>query len=227
MPTRDKCVRMRFSSPAGRVAAGVLAVGALVIGGVAYAETGAPATRIDGSASATDTAFRVTTTTTTPPTPPTVMAPDWETKGPGTLQFPMNPDPQCIVLDNFGDGRSGGRTHLGTDMLASLGQGVYAVEDGVLYRQWVDGEDNTGLSGNGWNLEGESGDTYSFLHLSGFAEGLEVGSEVVRGQLIGYVGDTGNPGPGNYHLHFEVHPGGDSAVNAYPLLDIPIACTTY
>ena len=48
---------------------------------------------------------------------------------------------------------------------------------------------------------------------------------MTRGQLIGYVGDTGNPGPGNYHLHFEVHPKGGDAVDPFPLLTIPKSCT--
>ncbi|MEA3185665.1 MAG: peptidoglycan LD-endopeptidase LytH, partial [Ilumatobacteraceae bacterium] len=59
------------------------------------------------------------------------------------------------------------------------------------------------------------------------ATGLNQGDTVTRGQLIGYVGDTGDPGPGNYHLHFEVHPKGGAAVDPYPLLAIPKACTIY
>lgn len=211
---------MRFSAPAGRVAAIVAAASVVVIGGVAYAATEPSTSHIDAPASASDTAFRVTTTVS-----PIVTVPDWETKGPGTLLFPMNPEPTCYMHDNFGEGRSGGRSHQGTDIAGDLGQEVYAVEDGELDRQWIDGEPNTDLSGNGWRVHGDSGTEYSFLHLSGFAPGLELGDTVVRGQLIGYVGDTGNPGPGNYHLHFEVHPDGGAAVDPYPLLDIPTTCT--
>lgn len=214
---------MRFPSPARRATAAIAVAGALVAGGAAYAQSGDPsASRLESPAAASLAAVRVTT-----PAPAVTTAGTWPTKGPGTMQFPMNPSPRCVVLDNFGDGRSGGRSHLGTDILATLGQDVYAVEDGVLYRQSIAGQPGTELSGNGWNLRGSSNTTYAFLHLSGFAAGLQVGSQVVKGQLIGYVGDTGNPGPGNYHLHFEVHPDGGTAVNAYPLLNIPTACTTY
>ena len=215
---------MRFPGPAGRVIAAFTAAGALVVGGAAYAAVSdTSASQIDSPAAASMAAVRVTTTLPSSST----AAGSWPTKGPGTLLFPMNPSPRCIVLDNFGDGRDGGRVHLGTDILATLGQEVYAVEDGVLYRQSIAGQTGSELSGNGWNLRGTSTTTYAFLHLSGFAPGLQVGSKVTKGQLIGYVGDTGNPGPGNYHLHFEVHPNGGAAVNAYPLLNIPTACTTY
>jgi murein DD-endopeptidase MepM/ murein hydrolase activator NlpD len=216
---------MRFPSPARRVIAVVAAAGALVAGGAAYAESGdGSATQLESPAAASMVAVRVPSTTAAPST---TLAGNWPTKGPGTMLFPMNPSPRCTVLDNFGDGRSGSRVHLGTDILATLGQEVYAVEDGVLYRQSIAGQSGSDLSGNGWNLRGASATTYAFLHLSGFAAGLQVGSTVVKGQLIGYVGDTGNPGSGNYHLHFEVHPGGGAAVNPYPLLNIPTACTTY
>lgn len=144
----------------------------------------------------------------------------------GLLMFPMGPEPRCYVLKNFGDPRSGGRSHEGIDLLASLGQEVYAVVDGVLTRQA--GADSS-LSGNAWGLTSSDGTYYFYAHLSAFAEGLAVGSPVRQGQVIGYVGDTGNPGAGNYHLHFEIHPGGQTnpAVDPFPLLEIPTACTIY
>lgn len=143
--------------------------------------------------------------------------------------FPVAATPRCYVLDNFGDPRSGGRTHQGTDILASLGQEVYAMADGTLTFQAKvgDGRSGTLLSGNLWKLRGVNGTDYVYAHLSGFAPGLVVGSTVFKGQLLGYVGDTGNPGPGNYHLHFEIHPNGGAAVNPLPLLTVPAGCTVY
>ena len=143
--------------------------------------------------------------------------------------FPMEPIPRCQILDNFGDPRSGGRTHAGADLLATLGQDVYAMADGKLTGQtFANNGGSSGLSGNLWTLTATTGGTYYvYAHLSAFAPGLVKGSTVKAGQLIGWVGDTGNAGPGNYHLHFEIHPGGGSAVNPLPLLTIPTQCKVY
>lgn len=143
--------------------------------------------------------------------------------------FPMEPIPRCQILDNFGDPRSGGRTHAGADLLATLGQDVYAMADGTLTGQtFASSGGNSGLSGNLWTLTASTGGTYYvYAHLSGFAPGLSKGSKVKAGQLIGWVGDTGNAGPGNYHLHFEIHPGGNTLVNPLPLLTIPAQCKVY
>jgi murein DD-endopeptidase MepM/ murein hydrolase activator NlpD len=143
------------------------------------------------------------------------------------VNFPMATSPRCYILDNFGDPRSGGRSHEGSDMLATLGQEVYAMVDGTLTYQVVHPSANSSLSGNLWELTSAdgSGTYYTYAHLSAFAPGLQLGSTVFRGQVIGYVGDTGNPGAGNYHLHFELHPKGGAAVNPLPLITIPPTCT--
>lgn len=167
-----------------------------------------PISAIDGSADALQPAERI--------------LPAWPDN------FPMQVTPRCDVLDNFGDPRSGGRIHQGSDILATLGQAVYAMGDGTLTHQYVASGANASLSGNAWRLKRSDSATYYFYaHLSGFAPGLVVGSVVRRGQLIGFVGDTGNPGPGNYHLHFEIHPNGGAAVNPLPLLTIPPGCKIY
>lgn len=142
----------------------------------------------------------------------------------GQILFPMGPAPRCAILDNFGDVRSGGRRHEGIDILATLGQEVYAVADGELMNQ---ADESASLSGNAWGLTSDDGTYFFFAHLSSFAPDLQLGDRVRAGQVIGYVGDTGNPGPGNYHLHFEVHPGGQRqpAIDPLPLLGIPPACT--
>lgn len=142
------------------------------------------------------------------------------------LQFPIEPFPTCEVLNNFGGYSKsyGGGGHQGVDIGAHVGQEVYAVEAGVLYRRFTDLASAAGL---GWGLWGDSDTKYRYYHLDGFAPGLEVGDRVEAGQLIGYVGDTGNASPGGWHLHFEVRPGPEphaTPVDPVPLLDIPTIC---
>ncbi len=146
--------------------------------------------------------------------------------------FPIDPFPRCDVLDNFG-GHSkafGSGGHQGVDIGADVGQAVYAVEDGTLYRQFTD---LTGSAGLGWGLWSTTDVKYRYFHLDGFAEGLSVGDEVVAGQLIGYVGDTGNASPGGWHLHFEMRPGphprygSADPVDPLPFFTIPDSCNVY
>jgi murein DD-endopeptidase MepM/ murein hydrolase activator NlpD len=139
--------------------------------------------------------------------------------------FPLNPEPRCAVVNGFGgpSGVYGAGGHQGIDIAAPLGTEVYAVEAGVLGKQYLAA--TSANAGNGWSLKGDSGDSYRYYHLSEFAPGLATGSRVTRGQVIGYVGSTGNAyGVGNYHLHFEIHPGDGVAVDPLPLLPVPASC---
>ncbi len=74
----------------------------------------------------------------------------------------------------------------------------------MLYRQFTD---LGSAPGYGWGLIGLSDTQYRYYHLSAFVPGLAEGDTVRQGDVIGYVGDTGNATPGGYHLHFEVRPG--------------------
>jgi peptidoglycan LD-endopeptidase LytH len=113
-------------------------------------------------------------------------------------------------IDTWHAPRSGGRLHKGTDMFAPRGTPLVAVGDGRVQRGY------DALGGNTVWLFADHGVNYFYAHLDSFASGIASGQRVSRGQVIGYVGDTGNPAPGAYHLHFGIYPGGLMAVNPYP-----------
>jgi murein DD-endopeptidase MepM/ murein hydrolase activator NlpD len=139
--------------------------------------------------------------------------------------------------DTFGAPRMFGTAyahlHQGTDIFAASGTPLVAVERGVLISIGSDVLGGTKL----W-LVGASGTRYYYAHLSAFAEGVVEGKVVAAGDVVGFVGNTGNAATTPSHCHFEVHPNGGPAVNPYPLLKIvddaqkqlaagkPIATTT-
>ncbi|HEY8523703.1 MAG TPA: M23 family metallopeptidase [Acidimicrobiales bacterium] len=113
-------------------------------------------------------------------------------------------------IDSWGAARSGGRSHQGTDMMADYGTPTVAPVSGEVEHR------STSLGGLSWYVYGDDGNTYYGTHLQGY-ENVGAG-HVERGTVIGYVGASGNAPDNAPHLHFEFHPGGGSAVNAYPRL---------
>ena len=106
--------------------------------------------------------------------------------------------------------RSGGRLHLGTDMFAAYGTWAVAVVDGTI--RWETG----GLGGNAVWLDGDDGVSYYYAHLSKF-EGFP--RRVAQGDLVGYVGDSGNAKGGPAHLHFGIQSAGEM-VNPFPTVKV-------
>jgi septal ring factor EnvC (AmiA/AmiB activator) len=117
------------------------------------------------------------------------------------------PAPGSAFGDSFGAPRSGGRSHQGVDMMAPRGSPLVAVVGGSI------SQSTSNLGGNQVWLHGSDGNTYFYAHLDSYVGGSR---SVALGELIGRVGDTGNARGGPTHLHFEIHPGGGSAVNPYP-----------
>lgn len=105
--------------------------------------------------------------------------------------------------------------HQGTDIMAPFDTPLYAVERGI-----ISSVGNDVLGGTKLWLKGQSGTYYYYAHLSAYAEGIVSGALVDAGDVVGFVGDTGNAKGGAPHLHFEVHPGGGAAVNPYGLLRV-------
>lgn len=109
----------------------------------------------------------------------------------------------------FGAPRPGNRGHQGVDIFAPEGTPVYAVTAGYVRHA------SNNLGGTVANLTGLDGTWYYYAHLSGY-EGEE--RQVQSGEVIGYVGHTGNAAQTPPHLHFEIHPDGGAAIDPFPAL---------
>ncbi len=111
--------------------------------------------------------------------------------------------------NDWGQPRSGGRRHQGNDILSPRGTPVVANVGGRVKPH------SSGLGGISYYLDGDDGNTYFGTHLDSLSG---ASGAVEQGQVLGYVGNSGNASGGPTHLHFEVHPGGGGAVNPYPTL---------
>lgn len=159
---------------------------------------------------------------TTAPGAPTTTVPAPTTTVPPTLvemaAFPVQGP--CWYTDTWQAPRGGGRKHEGVDVIARSGLYLYAVTDGTLTRQNLDRPGS--LSGNAWWLTADDGTYFFYAHLAAFAPGLQVGSRVKAGQVIGWIGRTGNAS--SPHLHFEIHPYGGKAINPTASIRAVDAC---
>ncbi|MEO1057323.1 MAG: M23 family metallopeptidase [Actinomycetota bacterium] len=206
-------------------------MGVVVVGAVgahrltsSSAAVGAPG---DGSDGVPDTGSSTSTSTTSPPT---IEVAD----NGGTLQdaasalepaervgrrigFPVEVHDNLVLLDTFGRFQ-GSRVHQGVDIGRSdgaSGDALLACVDGVLVEQFRPGDALGGDQGNSWVLQAANGYAYRYHHLEEFAPGLEVGSAVAVGDVIGTMGATGNTvWP---HLHFEVRPTGPIGTPVDPM----------
>lgn len=118
----------------------------------------------------------------------------------GLLGIPVANVARGQITDSWGDPRSGGRGHKGLDIMAPGGTPVLAVAPGMIEKLFQSRQGGTTL----YQRSADGRWTYYYAHLAGYAPGLREGQRVAAGQLLGYVGDTGNSGAGNYHLHFSL-----------------------
>ncbi len=141
---------------------------------------------------------------------------------PRALTMPVLGVKLTAVGNSWNDPRGGGlRGHHGTDIMAAGGTLVVAAAPGRIEKLF-----QSALGGI--TVYVRSPDrrwTYYYAHLAGYAPGVREGMAVAAGDRLGYVGDTGDAGAGNYHLHFGVsrmQPGQrwwqGEEVNPYPLL---------
>ncbi|MCW3847808.1 M23 family metallopeptidase [Sphingomonas sp. LB-2] len=139
------------------------------------------------------------------------------------LTVPVLGVPRSKITDTWGQARDNGlRPHHGTDIMAPGGTPVVAAAPGTVEKLFYSN------GGGGITLYVRSPDrrwSYYYAHLQGYAPGLVEGMSVKAGDPLGFVGDTGNAGTGNFHLHFGLSRMKPSdrwwegePVNAYPLL---------
>lgn len=130
-----------------------------------------------------------------------------------SLILPILGISQRDLKDSYGDPRDGGRrTHRGIDIFAPRGAEVVAVADGTV--SYV-GKERKG--GRVLWLVGDDGTSYYYAHLDRWAKGIHEGMQVVRGTVLGQVGNTGNARRSSPHLHFAVT-ANDESINPYELL---------
>lgn len=133
--------------------------------------------------------------------------------------FPVAAPYETPLIDSFGFPRMPGTPdehwHEGIDLFAPAGTPLLAAERGIVIRI------GTGrLGGLTFWLRGESGADWYYAHLLAYAPDLEQGDLVEAGQVLGFVGNTGNAATTPSHVHLELHPGGGEPVNPYPLLKV-------
>lgn len=175
----------------------------------------------------------------------TACAPPSPAPSPTTAPTTVGPPTRNIVFplarsvkysDTFGAGRSGGRSHEGQDLMAPKGTVAVAAAAGTVT---MVRHSSDGLSGNMLRITDPEGWQYVYIHLNNdtpgtddganvfeqaFVDGVRQGQQVVPGEPIGYVGDSGNAESTGPHLHFEIRSPDGAAVNAYSsLVAAPVA----
>lgn len=127
---------------------------------------------------------------------PQPMATDPE---PGEMLFPVPGVSPMSMTDSFHDAR-GERVHHAVDIMAPRNSEVVAVADGAIARMMTSAAG--GIAVYQWNQDRTL--VYYYAHLEGYVKGLAEGQTVARGQVLGYVGTTGNAPANTPHLHFAI-----------------------
>ena len=117
------------------------------------------------------------------------------------LVLPVRGVQTSALQGSFADKRGANRRHEAIDILAPRGTAVLAVEDGTIARLHFSAAGGTTI----YQFDPDSEYVYYYAHLDKYATGLRDGARVRRGDVIGYVGTTGNAPPNTPHLHFAVY----------------------
>jgi murein DD-endopeptidase MepM/ murein hydrolase activator NlpD len=138
---------------------------------------------------------------------------------PGSLDIPVVGITVEQLVDTFSDTRGSG-LHEAIDIMAPLKTPVVAVDDGPLVKLFDSAAGGLTL----YQYDASGSFAYYYAHLDSYAAGLVEGQELKRGELLGYVGVSGNANALAPHLHFAVFQLGPekrwwqgTAINPYPL----------
>lgn len=140
---------------------------------------------------------------------------------PADLLIPVQGMSAAELTDTFMDARSEGRSHDAIDIMAAAGKPVLAVADGHVEKLFDSARGGLTI----YQFEPSGRYAYYYAHLQRYADGLAEKQSIARGQVIGYVGSTGNADPAAPHLHFAIfllgperHWWEGTAINPYPVL---------
>jgi peptidoglycan LD-endopeptidase LytH len=164
------------------------------------------------------------------PTPALIASPSNNINSSGST--PSSGSPAKLIIpvagvrpeqlrDTFSEARSEGRVHDAIDIPAPRGTPVIAAADGPIVKLFHSERGGTTI----YQVSTDGKFVYYYAHLDRYADGLAEGYSAKQGETIAYVGDSGNAGAGNYHLHFSVAEISDPKnfwhginINPYPLL---------
>lgn len=116
------------------------------------------------------------------------------------LTLPVQGIKRDDLRDSFAEARGDARRHEAIDILAPRNTPVFAVEDGMIARLFLSEAGGITI----YQFDPSERYVYYYAHLERYADGLKEGDTVRRGQVIGYVGTTGNAPRDTPHLHFAI-----------------------
>jgi len=157
----------------------------------------------------------------TPPPPPPIALPQPAMQADvAHLGLPVQGAKASEILDTFDEGRDG-RRHEAVDIMAARGTPVLAVDDGTVVKLFYSRRGGITI----YQFDPAQTWCYYYAHLDRYADGIQEKMTVHKGQVIGYVGSTGDASASAPHLHFaifklglEKHWWQGTAINPYPIL---------